>query len=738
MRVPPSSASLRRLLARRVGRDPWSPDLLARLEAQHARVPKLWWHVDVVVPAQVPLVELALALGQQDRLSAALLDDLARAAQPSAVGRALQVLLRLVAHRPARAAWTSIRGAAVTMLHVLEGRYDPPGPVSPVLELPGWARPLCTPGALAEHGRRLDTCLGQRSWWRATARRQGMAYALERAGERATAWFVPDPTAGAALEMLTGPENGAVSVELAGAVQAALSAALLVVPDPFDLGAGPGGGPLDEVAVENARSALLDAVGPGSPSRAPVPWGPPLAPRLPGLPAARWTGFHEYFARPARFGPDAVHLEGAPEGPPESSVAWDERSGGLAYRTNAGCLTLFPTSPPSMRVGGELRRAVPLWFSTAAEQHAEPEIPEPARRAMRRFTSHLPLRVVAAAELHPLLSGLTGVWAMCAAPELLDLFEACPVLVGPVLERFEAAPRRLGELRVGLRGASAADAPAVALAWLGCARPVAVAAWLPRLSEPTLWSAADVRLLDVLLGDAAAGALLARLHRLVPGQVAVLHGARTAGLIDRVRPRLLHDVGSPFAGRWVRSRLEAGFAELALAREAGVALPGIRSLHHLARLLVQHRGGVPPALPACALPGPWGGPLPTLAAVGEVATELGHDPARWMSAAWAGKLCCVGRPGGVPAVTWLAPAGRRGALDLVEVLGWDGLPARRRVREAVERGLAEHHAALARLPATWTAADAVEAGLPMGVGSITLAGRAPLSELVGAVLSLEA
>ena len=739
MRTPLQPASLRRLHARRAEPTAWTPEVLSRLDALHARAPKLWWHVDVVVPEQVELVEVAEQLQQMGRLSSSLLDCVARARERGAVSRALQVLLRQVAAQPPQAAWTSLHGAARTMLHVDEGRYDPPGPVAPALQLAPWARPLCTREALVAHGQHLDTCLGQRSWWRMTLQRQGMVYAIERGDEPATALLVPDETDGVTVEMLTGMGNDAVSPALEEAVDEALKAALREQPDPFGASTDdqPGvGARVSEEDGFNARTALLDALGPGSSSRPAVRWNGRTPTRLPGLHPARWTAHHEYFAHSERFSGDGCFREPNETDAPTGSVSWDERTGGLAYQTPLGRLTLLPTTPPTMRTSAGLEGTPSLWFSIHSATLSDPAVPAHSLHAMQLFRSFLPLRVVEAAHLHPLLGGLPGVWALTSAPGLLDVFDAWPALVLGVLDRLREAPGTLIELQQALDSRQGNETLVAVLDWLGCTRPASVAGWVPRLTEAPLWSGRELCMLASLLGDTRGKALLSRLRRVRPSHVVTLHAARAAGLLDRVRPGLLNEILSSHAGEWTRSRLEAGFAELALARAAGARLPGIRSLHHLAQLLVQHRGRVPHALPPCSLSGPWGGPLPTLAAIGALAAELGHEPTRWQSAAWAGHLCCVGRPTGVPAVTWLAPGGRRGALEVIGVLGWDGQPADADVRRAVDQGLKEHHARLDKLPPGWDAGDAVAAGLPMGIGSITLAGRVPLSGLVGAVLSL--
>lgn len=741
MRVSATPASLRRLHARRAESMDWTPGLLDRLERLHLQDPKLWWHVEVVVPEQVSLVETAVRLGQRARLSAPLLDALARARSRREVARALCTVLRVVSIRPPDATWTSLEAVACTLLHVEEGRFDPPGPVVPVLELAPWARPLCTPADLAEHGRLLDTCLGQRTWWRSTARQQGLAFAIEWDREAATAWLVPDDENGAVIEMLTGPGNDRVSESLSAAVQSALRAALAECPDPFrrcEPTVVGGWGGVQALDVCNAREAVLEALGPGSARVTAVPFAPIPAAAPPGQPPARWTRYHDAFARSERFGPRGQRGGRDTDADPPSGVAgWAVRSGGLELRTAHGRVTVFPTVPPTVRFDAVPAQAPVLWFSTLPSDHHDPEIPEDARHAMALFTSFLPLRVVDAHRIDPRLGGFLGVWATCSAPSLLDLFESWPVLVGPVLDRLHAAPGTLRSLQEALEGARGTASAERALGWLGCTRPHALVSWLPRLSAPATWGLDAMQRLDRLLGVSEAVRHLRRLHAPGTAQLALLHAAWASGLLDRVRVSLLHAIGAFHAGEWTASRLQVALEILAGARAEGANIPAIRSLPQLARLLIEHRVPPPLALPPCALPGPWGTPLPDLAAVGRVAAELGHDPVRWQSAVWSGQLCCVGRPGGVPAVTWLAPAGRRGAVELVDVLGWDGGPAPEPVRAVVRAGLRAHADRLDTLEPGWTAEDARAAGLPLGLGSITLAGHLPLGQLVDVVLMLD-
>ena len=664
-------------------------------------------------------------------------DAVAGARRRERLSHALQAILRIVSIRPPRSAWTSLEAVARTVVHIGEGRFDPPGPVAPVLELAQWARPLCTSDALALHGRRLDTCLGQRSWWRATARRQGLAFAIEWEGEVATLWVVADRESGAAVHMLTGADNAPVSAALAESVAEALRTSLEANVDPFGLDgpeARPGWVGFTDDDLANARAVILDALSPGSSCLPAVRHALAPGERVPGLPRARWTRFHEAFAHPERFQPCTRGSSAGPEG--GGSAGWNARTGGLELRTPHARMTVFPTTPPTVRVEGGFPEPPVLWFSVAPADHADPDIPDRARNAMALFASYLPLRVVDAHRIDGRLGGFLVVWALTSAPALLDLFEEWPVLVGPVLDHLHEEPESLRELRQALEGVAGRMAATVTLAWLGHTRTAAMADRLDRLGEPAAWTGCGLRSLDRLLGEPRAVTLLDSLHRLQTAQLAMVDAAWQAGLLDRVRASLLHGIRLTHAGEWSRSRLHVAFMTLAAARGAGASIPAIRNPHHLARLLIEHRVPPPLTLPPCALPGPWGNPLPDLGSIGRVARELDQDAVRWQAAAWAGQLCCVGHPAGEPAVTWLAPSGRRGAVELLDVLGWYGQPASDAARTAVRAGLREHHRRLNALEPGWGASDAVDVGLPLGVGSITLMGHLPLSQLVDVILML--
>lgn len=740
--TPPSPAALQRLHARRRNPRTWHTDDLERLEAAYAAAPKLWWHVGAVVPEQVDLVTTARGLQQLGRLSPSLLDALAQTNDRREVSAALQLLLRLVAHRRPDRAWASLADAARTFLHADEGRFDPEGPVAPLLDLAPWATPLTTPAALRDHGRSLATCLGQPSWWRFTALGLGRAFAVEREGEAATVWVVPHTAPGARVEMLTGPRNAPVSPALREAVEAALSAALVVCPRPFSVGRGQGSLPaVTEEAVFRARHALLDAVGPGPGGAVPVPVAARRPVALPGLPAVHWTEHHEAFAWPARFAPDCVVVE-PPEAddPPEATVAWDPATGGTVYTTPQGRFTLLPTAPPTLlgacegAAGASAAEPAALWYTLDLETAQEDEVPEAARHAMACFQTHLPPRVVAAARRHPALSGLPGLWLLCTVPALEPVLDAAPCLAAAVVDQAAARPGSVDGLAAAV--AQPAPVPAV-LRWLGVSRPDWVAAKLGRLEERR-GSVALLRALGRLAGFPAVAAWLTRLHTWLPAQVWLLSAAHDAGLLSLVTLRLLTDIRLPHGGPWVRSRVETAFAELAAAAaETGQPWPRIQDLGHLARLLVRARLALPrPAPPPSALPGPWGAPVTDPAVLGAMAEEVGEDPERWKRAHRQGYLCCLGLPGGALTVTWLRASGRRGALELVAALDTQGQPASSAVWSALQAGLEDHHQRLEGLSPGWCGEEALAAGLCLGLGQITLAGRRPLGSLVSGLVSL--
>jgi hypothetical protein len=241
-----------------------------------------------------------------------------------------------------------------------------------------------------------------------------------------------------------------------------------------------------------------------------------------------------------------------------------------------------------------------------------------------------------------------------------------------------------------------------------------------------------------LLAVPAAFQWLERLHTWLPSHALLLAAAQSAGLLRTVTLRLLNDLQVPAADPWLRSRLETAFAELAAAAdETNRPTPRIQGLSHLARLLVHARPHVPRVPPPPAdVPGPWGAPVTDPTALASLATELGHDPDRWQRAAQQGDLCCIGLPAGQATITWLRPAGRRGALALVGALSPSGRPASPAAQRALEAGLSDHHRRLDRLEPGWCGEEALQAGLSLDLGQVTLAGREPLGSLVEGVLGL--
>lgn len=726
-------AALRRLHTRRRNPATWRTVDVQQLEDAYWACPKLWWHVRAVVFEQVQVVLEARARHLLPLLTPPLLDDLAETHQRDTVAGALRALLRVLPRGAALPPWTSLRDAAVTLLRAEAGAFDRPGPIPARLILAEWATPLVSRDALLARGRAHDTCLGQRSWWRDTLAGSGLAFAIDWQGEVATAWIVPEPEAGATLEMITGPRNAAVSGACRGAVEDALAAALQAQPDPFGIQKRIAQDDLTPTDLCQARHDLLTAVGLGRLSPPAVRHQSRPLSRLPGLPAVHWSRTYGGFIWQARFLQDTTLIDATGD-TPTASVAWDPGTGGLTYDTPAGAVTLLPTAPPTVLGDAALTGPAALWLSVDPGGLQAEDEPDDVVTAMARFATFLPPAVVRAARQLSALDHMPALWMLCVRPDLGDALLDAPPLTDAVVERVEEDPGSLDALP-RLDGAEAPSLPAWALlSWLGCDRPRDVARRLPRMRGH--WSRDNFRLLGRLLGHPDAANLLEGRHELRAAQVLVLGAALGAGLLDRVTPTLLHDVTAHFGGRWHRGCLDAAFAQLA-CHALTHPIPKLRSAAHLARLLVQ--ADTPrPAWGARVrhLPGPWGTPVVQPHDLEALAAEAGLEPRRWLDASFQGQICCFGHPAGVPAVTWLEPAGRQGALDLIAVSTPTGAPAPEAALRAVREGLDAYHEALDALPPGWGPQEALAAGLSADAVHISQAGRLPLASLVGAVLDL--
>jgi hypothetical protein len=334
---------------------------------------------------------------------------------------------------------------------------------------------------------------------------------------------------------------------------------------------------------------------------------------------------------------------------------------------------------------------------------------------------------------------MEAVWLLCRARPLIDVLERHPSLIHAVVFAATDHPERVPELDRRIAAARGRNALTTALAWLGLTQRAAddISEVVEHLDDDG-WTVQDLKVLAAVRADPQLRALLGSPHRLRRSQVSLLAAARDTGMTHVVTRHLVRTTTSPYGGSWLHAMLCVAFDELARSAAAsGKSVPRIQSVDHLARLLVERRPRVPtPSAPPALLPGPWGTPETNPDEVALLAMALRQDVPAWEAAARTGHLCCRGTPGGQPTITWLQPEGPRGCITLGGALTATGHPVGRETARHLWRGVEEHNARVRALPTGWRAEDAVAAGLPAKLDTLSSVGRVPLGDLVDGVLML--
>ena len=184
----PSETAHRRLQKRIRHRAMWSEEELQQLDTLYRQKPKLWWHVRRVVRQQVQLVHQAHRLGVAHLITPPILDEVALDAEPDRLVEDLTVALRSCRAVGSERPWTSLMGVLCALLR-REALPDVAEVEPPPVALGPAFSPLSRRVDLQSEGREMQSCIGQRSWWRETVSGRGFGYAVRRGDARATVWI---------------------------------------------------------------------------------------------------------------------------------------------------------------------------------------------------------------------------------------------------------------------------------------------------------------------------------------------------------------------------------------------------------------------------------------------------------------------------------------------------------------------------------------------------------------------
>jgi len=595
--------------------------------------------------------------------------------------------------------------------------------------------------ALQAEALEMDSCIGQRSWWRQTAMGRGAAYSVRLDGSRATVWLVPDCTGRLLLDEVFGPGNAPVSEAMSEWIASELARVnAQLMEEALASGRSLQRRPSVE-AVSSALEELAQRV------RARMI---PVAPRVPrsdlseprplaGLPDAYWVEHYPLFAHPPSWSdPDgSMFFVDRGSQAPRGQVYWDEAKGVLVAETGAGRWDFHPGLPLRVEAPPSSTEPPFLWMQ-ARVGHRSPGVPEAAHQAQQRFLKSLPDWILETCEAVSGLRGMPGIWLLARTPALAPALRRYPFLSRVVLDRARESDAGLGAVAAELSERPETSSLESLCAWLGCRQVVCLDAVAERMDRSP-WSRESLRTLArVLSAEGRVRGLLDRVPVVVPAHGVLLEAARQTGLLDRVTPSLLREIEVVYCGWMTTDVLGAIFAELEdAARNREVRIPRLRSLGHLASVLVRHRHeGVSRQLPPVTLAGPWGQAAETLEEVEGLATNLGCEPAIWRKAAKSGLYAFAGVPLGIPTVCWMCPSGLRGHLRLERAVVAGGVRAPQSVWRHLVTNLEAHSDRLAALPPGWTKTDAVAAGLSATLSEVSGCGRYGLDHLVSTLLGL--
>ncbi|HCH63145.1 MAG: hypothetical protein CL927_14380 [Deltaproteobacteria bacterium] len=735
----PSGRAYRRMIERIRHREVWSAAELEQLDQLYERTPKIWWHLRRVVRQQVKVCSHAHAHGMEYLITAPVLEELAFDDDPDALAAAIIVVLDVFRQTSIERRWTSLREVLCALLRQEDVPLKASVEAAPIDPGPAFTALLRRVDLRAE-GLEMGSCIGDNSWWRQTVNGRGFGYAVRRGSAHATVWVAQkEPNGPYEVMDALGPRNAALEPVFRDWITAAVDE---VARSADATGSTPPvSTPRRCVPAYWKRLDALEQLG-NRLGEARTAFPPPAKRKDPseirplrGLPPVHWVHHFQVFRDPPIWRPS----EGLPRPAPgaHSKLWWDDAKNAVIFETREGRWTLHAGLP--LRLDGPetpANRAPFLWMDAWFDEH-DPSVSGAVRRAQDHFLRSLPESLRETCAAVDALRGMPGIWLLSQVPRLAPVLTRYPFLVGPVLKRAWSSEEALQRLPGVIQTEALSAQLDALLEWLGIVALDGIRGQVHRMQEDG-WSLRALRALERIhsIGPSL-DRLLARVHRIRPAHAVLIDGAARAGLHAKLTPTLLSEVESVSLSPRTAEAVETVFAALESSeRHGGSKLPRLRSLGHVARLLVERRQPVPVGFACLELAGPWGEPARSVAEVAGLAANLGCDPEIWKTAAHCGWLVFAGVPLDVPTVSWIQPSGLRGSLRLASAHTTGGQSAPQPVLDVLAQAVAEHNQRIAGLPAGWSAAEAKRYGLPAGLATLRGGGQFGTGELVFHLLDL--